>query len=291
MKRFLTALTALTALFSTEVNAFQTPITNYKVLLTVGMDEFLPSAPVAAGPQGYAGFQQILGWSENRIAKFRSEAINWYRDRFGIDFTGLTADPVSKITFFPNAVAPTALLIPITFVGNYRVLNSNNKHFKTNAPINAFEYIISFTPGIVGTNYGGTYGASASTPPIAINPTDTVDFANYLVIGTQNGKKQRVNLLGRSYYPNRVEPVTDLPPRITAEWIQMYTRDFGGKHGTSGAGWLSVAIPSAPNGQGLWPTFVRGTWSFEPATTVLTDLDVSSDDSFEASYDRIFGTK
>lgn len=291
MKRLFTALTVAAALFSTEVHAFVTPITNYKVLLTVGMDEFLPSAPVAAGPQGYAGFQQILGWSDNRIERFRAQAIEWYRDRFGIDFTGLTADPVTKITFFPNAIAPQALLIPITFVGNYRVLSSNNKHFKINAPINAFEYIIAFTPLIAGTNYGGTYGASASSGPIAINPTDTVDFANYLVIGNENGKKKRVNLLGRSFYPNRVEPVTDLPPRIIGEWIQMFTRDFGGKHGTSGAGWLSVAVPNAPNAQGLWPTFVRGTWSFEPATTVLTDLDVTADSSFEQAFDRIFNTK
>jgi|GEM_PF-3480555 len=279
MKKFLLALSAATLFLTTQASAFETKITNYKVLLTVGMDEFLPTAPVQAGPAGYQGFQQILGWSDKKIAKFRNQAIKYYKHRFGIDFTGLEADPVSKITFFPNATSPVALLIPVTFVGNYRVLDSNNDNFPINSPLNAFEYIITFTPGIVGTNWGGTYGASAANPPIPILSTDSLDFANYRITTKRHGKTRHIDLLGRSYYPNHQEPVTDLPPRLT-EVIQMFTHDFGGKHGACGAGFLNVAIPSAPNSDGLWPTFVRGTFSFEPASTVLTDLCVSGDDEF-----------
>lgn len=279
MKRLFAMITALVALCSTPAEAaFYPPLTDYKVLLTVGLDEFLPVNPVQAGPDGYNGFVNILGWSESKIARFRREAIRYYRDRFGIDFTGLTADPVSKITFYPNAIAPQALLIPITFTPNYRVLASNTKHIPVKSPVNAFEYIISFTPGIVGTNWGGSYGASSAVGPIAINPTDTLDFANYRITAKRKGHKTKhYDLLGRSYYPNRIEPVTDTPARIY-EVIQMYTRDFGGKHGACGAGFLNVAIPSVPDPEGLYPTFVRGTWSFGPASTVLSDLCVTGDD-------------
>lgn len=272
MRRLITALGVFAALCFTQTSAFaSSDLTDYKVLLTVGMDEVLPESPVVGGPEAYAEWQSTFGTSKTEQA--RSAAIAWYQERFGIDFTPGFYDPVTRITFLPNQAAPVALLIPISFEGNYRVLDSNTKHIPEGSKIHAFEWIVSFTPGIVGTNYGGTYAASLTTPPEPINPSDTFDYGVYRIHAKPKHKKHvHYNLFVRNFYPNRVEPVTDYPPR-SIEWVQLFTKDFGPKGGCPGAGFLHLGVPLGPDASGNFPTFVRGTWTFHPGSTVLENLN------------------
>ena len=273
MKRFLMTLTAIAAICTTQVEA---KLTNYKVLLTVGQDEFLDQNPISTGATAYQDFQDILDWSSADVEELRAQAIAYYADRFGIDFSTGFYDTTSRFTFLPGNPAvtpPTAILLPISFKSKYRVLDSNVKQIPEGTSITALEYVVSFQPLIAGTNYGGTYAASSAVGPIPINPTDTFDYGVYhLIARPKHHKKKKYNIFVRNWYPNRVEPVTDLPPRVV-ETVQLVTKDFGDKDGYPGAGFLHVGTPTAANGAGKWPTFTRGTWSFGPGSLVESNLN------------------
>jgi hypothetical protein len=235
--------------------------TVYDLLLTIGQDDFLPSSPTAVSTSGFTDF---LGWDDATIATFRQSAINWFIERFGIDFSAGIYDPTSGITSISYAI-----LIPIAFSGNYRVYESNNKLIPTGrgdtpSYVRSAEWVVIFT-NVTTQTYGGTYGAE-TTSVQHIDPTDTVDFAAYRInVPHVKNKPHYYDFYSRSYFPNKVAPTNLYPARIS-ETFQLYSPDFG-----SGAGFLNVANPSTANAQGLWPTFVRGTFSFPIFT--LTDLD------------------
>jgi hypothetical protein len=246
---------------------FQTPINQYNVLLTLGMDEFLPTSPVTPGVDG---FKNILDWDDATIERFRQSVISYYNTRFGIDFSTGIYDPATGITTLPYA-----FLLPLTFGGDYRLLSSNYNKLSVNPDnppfVRALEYVCLFTfdESTESHFYGGTY-ASVFLTPIPVRASDSLDYGVYHIVETKKCKQRKTyDIFARSYFPNHVEynsQAVIYPYRIS-ETVQLYSAKFG-----SGVGFLNVANPSTPNSVGLFPVFIRGTFSF-PGSFVLPDLN------------------
>lgn len=221
----------------------------YDLLLTVGMDEVLDQSAVEFGA---AGFNTYLGWDQGTVDTFRASAIEWFKTRFGIDFTNGYYDIPSGTVSIPGAT-----LVPLSFSGKYRVLSSNNpliRDFNPNNPaqVRLAEYVAVFsTP----PTYSGSYVAEGSHPNGEI--TDTLAFGCYRV-SNKFGPivTTHYDFFMRSYYPNKTDPASVYPARST-ERFQMYSELFGPGFGT-----LTVAVPTSPNAQGKFPTFTRASWSF-----------------------------
>lgn len=231
----------------------------YNLLLTVGMDEVLDQSAVEYGP---TGFTTYLGWNQATIDTFRASAIQWFNDRFGIDFSGGFYDPTSGTVSITGAI-----LVPLAFSGKYRVLSSNSPLIRDANPNNPAivrlaEYVCVFTSA---PTYGGTYVAQGSSSAGAV--TDTLAFGCYRVTN-KNGPVSGTyyDFFMRSYYPNKTDPASVYPAR-SSERFQMYSEVFG-----PGFGILNVAVPTTPNLAGKYPTFTRASWGFP--TFVVDDWNL-----------------
>src|SRR5207244_935376 len=74
---------------------YQFPVTNgpvynnYKLLLTVGQDEDLPSPGYIIGDPALPYFTSIFGLTPSQIENLRLAAIAWFKERFGLDFSDM----------------------------------------------------------------------------------------------------------------------------------------------------------------------------------------------------------
>ena len=80
------------------------------MLLTVGQDEALDTAALTLFTT--SGFTDVLGWDNTKIDQFRQAAIDWYLERFGIDFSQGTYDPSNG-----SVVTDFGIMIPIRYQG------------------------------------------------------------------------------------------------------------------------------------------------------------------------------
>lgn len=235
---------------------------NYNVndlILTVGMDEVLNQSAVEYGPSGFGTY---LGWNQATIDTFRASAIEWFDTRFGIDFSSGYYDPASGTVSITGAI-----LVPLSFSGNYRVLLSSSpliRDFNPQNPaqVRLAEYVCVFT---APPTYGGTYVAEGSSSSGQI--TDTLAFGCYRVSNKLGPiTTSHYDFFMRSYYPNKTDPASVYPAR-SSERFQMYSEIFG-----PGFGILNVAVPTSPNVDGKYPTYTRATWSFP--TFVIEDWNL-----------------
>ncbi len=228
-------------------------LNRYKLLVTVGMDELLDESALSFGIQI---FDTLPGWDAERIEQFRQAAISWHYERFGVDFRTAPYDPSTG--FSDNGYAT---LVPLQFNGTYRILESNDHRIPVGTRINITEFVVQFHPD-VSMNYGGTYGASATTP-IAISPSDSLPYGVYTVFTSERHPKE---FFMRGFFPDKTEPVNLYPSR-SFERFQMFSENYG-----PGFGILNVAVPGVPNSSGKWPTYVKAQWSF-PGSFVIPDYN------------------
>lgn len=204
-----------------EAPPFVSPLNNYRLLLIIGQDEFLPSSALNVTLDGFTA----LGWNAGTIETFRQSAISWFNTRFGVDFSAGLYDPTTGITTISYAT-----MIPVSFGGNYRVLASNYEKIPATpvyAPphVTADEFVVIFNSAAAGKFYTGTF---ANAGPVAIDPTDTLDFGIYRIYVTKkhNKVKRTYDFYSRVFYPNKSQPINAYPGRVN-ETFQLFSPDFG----------------------------------------------------------------
>lgn len=227
----------------------QSQYNNYKLLLTVGLDDALDQNPVVFGSQG---FTDIFGWNQSQIDAFRNAAIQWNLERFGLDFTQGYYDAASG-----TVSTEFGTLAPLSFISEYRVLSSNNFNILPTTPITPSkiqlaEYVVFFNGTPV--NWGGTYAGAA---PFAVSPTDTTSFTAYKISLNNSGTRNELIFM-RTYYPTEAAPFASTPlPFRLQQRSQLYSPKYG-----AGFMVMSSAIPLEANADGKFPSYVRASWSF-----------------------------
>lgn len=241
----------------TASNFFSGPLhnlNNYNLLLTLGMDEELDQSAIQFGTGGFTE----LGWDQAKIDQFRAAAIDWFKERFGIDFTNGYYDA-------PSGTVSTdiAIMVPVSYGGTMRVLSSNSLKilpysFLTPTVDRAAIYVVVFTgaPFI----YGGTY---ANGQVIEGDPTEGLNYSVHRIYLNKSESRHETFFL-RNYYPtpNEPTPATPYPPRV-AEKMQIFSPTFGPGFCNSNS-----AVPSVPNEEGKYPTHIRASWSFPGSFTI-----------------------
>lgn len=221
----------------------------YDLLLTVGIDQVLENSPFKLTEEG---FNTYFGWDQTQIDAFRQSAVEWFSERFGIDFSQGYYDQQTG-TISTNV----ATLFPVTFTAEYPVLSSNSLTIIPFTPLTPsrvliVKYIVSFNDSLFV--YGGTY---ANGEIIEGKSTDLLAFGCYKILKNHSGSKSDLVFL-RSYYPTQAEPIdsTPLPPR-RVERLQLFSEKYG-----SGFAFTSLATSVSPDEEGKYPTFSRESWSF-----------------------------
>lgn len=234
-------------------------VNKYDLMLTVGMDELLDESAVTYGPQGFAN---VFGMDQIQVDAYRNAAIQWFLERFGIDFTNGYYDPGSG-----TVSTSIATLAPLTCAGKYRVLASNNFSILpysvlTPTKVETVEFVAFFNG--VPFNYGGTY---ANGGLVEGRFTDTLSYAMYKVSRNKSGSNHEVFFM-RSYYPGVNEsPITTPAPVRSVGRVQLYSTKFGPGFCT-----LSNGLPLTPDANGKWPSYIHGSWTF-PASFEIPDMN------------------
>lgn len=225
------------------------PVNHFDLVLTVGMDELFDQSPLT---YGLDGFTSILGWNQSQIDTFRNEAVQWFLERFGIDFTNGYYDAASG-----TISTPIATLAPLSLRGKNRVLASNNLDvlpysLLTPTRVEVVEYVAFFNG--VPFNYTGTVAGGATMPG---NFTETLSYCVYKISKNFSGSNKEIVFM-RSFYPTRVEPLESTPaPARTLVKAQLFSPKYG-----SGFCVINSAIPLSPDANNKWPVSVRAVWTF-----------------------------
>lgn len=215
--------------------------------ITVGIDENLTSP----GPKfEVTGFKKSLGWSDAQINEFYKKVEEYFTVRFGIDFTSSSYDESTHMT-----IGNSFIMLPVTFGNSYAVILSNSDELPANIAgvpsyIRVAEFVLAFNENATGKFYGGTYSPSETIP---IDATDTLSFGCYQVFVADG---RTFDIYMRSLYPNKVVKTENRASPVSVI-LQLHSEQFG-----EGTGFFTGTVSMTPNEENLFPTTLRGTWSF-----------------------------
>lgn len=235
-------------------------LNKFDLLMVLGQDEELSNPPIQLFTT--SGFKNMLGWGDAKITTFREAAIDWFNERFGIDFSNGFYDPNTE-----SIVTDFGIMLPYYYQGYFRVLLSNNLKILpytalTPSSVGQAEYVVIF---FTAPLYSGTYANGG--PAITGNVTDALTYGCSRIFLNYSGSKH-YSVFDRSYYPIEAVPnITD--PRRQVDRYQLYSPEFG-----SGYSFVSSAADSIPNTNGKFGTNALATWCFPGShLDILTDYN------------------
>ncbi len=203
-----------------------TPLNHYKLLLHIGQDDQVPVDRAIVFSTD--GFSSVLGWDDAQVTAFREAAIQWFIERFGIDFSNGTLDPVSgRIT------TNFGIMLPYTYQGYNRVLASNNLQIPAYTPltpssVSLVQYSVAFfsTP-----TYTGTYAENVPGGAIVGNQSDDISYGCWKIFLNYQGTKTQT-FFSRTYYPSIITEDNANPSR-NLDRYQLYSEEFGPGYATT----------------------------------------------------------
>jgi len=145
------------------------------------------------------------------------------------------------------------IILPVTFGGSYAVLNSNSEQIPVEVNgirtlVQIAEYVLVFNDHAAGRYYGGSYSPEGVKP---VDPTHTISFGMYrLVLG--DGRHFDISM--QSKVPNRI---ISKETGLVLVRLRLYSKEFG-----KGSGEFEASMQFTPNAEGLYKTFVKGSWNF-----------------------------
>lgn len=221
----------------------------YHLHLCVGTEVRLSASPLKLD---FSGFTEHLRWDDAKIEAFRQDAVEYFKARFGVDFSRGEYDPRTKVT-----TTAVATLTPVTLdpACEYRVLSSNHPAIaadeKDPSPVRIAEFVVFFhgDPSELPTR------GTCDTPLVR---SDTLSFACYRILVPQGGTSEyrAYDFFMRSLYPGRSERGNTKNPRLLVPF-QVSSEVFG-----AGEGDLLVRMPMQPNEGELYSVFIAATWRF-----------------------------
>lgn len=223
-----------------------TPLNHFDLILTLGQDEALSTPAITLFTT--SGYTDIFGWDSAKITAFREAAVEWYIERFGIDFSDGEFDPETG-----TILTDFGIMIPYRYQGDFRVLASTSKLIPPYTPdtpssVGFCNYsAFFFSPPVYHGTYGGVGGVQG-------NATDAISFGAYRIFTNCKGTKF-FTIFGRSHYPESAVP--NVSGNRNMNRFQLFSPDFG-----PGFADINSAILTVPNGEGLFPTDVINTMVF-----------------------------
>jgi hypothetical protein len=203
-----------------------TPLNHYNLLLHIGQDDQVPVG--RAIDFSTAGFSTILGWDDAQVTTFREAAIQWFIERFGIDFSTGTFDPVSgRIT------TDFGIMLPYTYQGYNRVLGSNNELIPAYTPITPSSVtLVQYSVAFFSTpTYTGTYAANVPGGAIIGNQSDNISYGCWRIFLNYRGTKTQT-FFSRTYYPSIITEDNANPTR-NLDRYQLCSSVFGPGYATT----------------------------------------------------------
>lgn len=230
-----------------------TPLNYYDLLLHLGQDEQVPAErAIQFSP---AGFTSVLDWDDTQITDFRQAAVQWFNDRFGIDFSGGIFDPVSG-----TITTDFGIMIPYTYQGYYRVLASSDIHIPAYTPITPSSVsLVQYAAIFFGTpTYRGTYAANVPGGAIVGNQSDALDYGVFKIFLNYRGTKSQL-FFARSYYPSIITEDNANPTR-NLDRYQLHSPIYGPGYGTADSAFGFGEIVDGKIG-----TYAHSMWRFPGA--------------------------
>lgn len=211
----------------------------------VGINKYLSHAGPKFEPTGFETFFKL---NPQETEQFRQKALDYYKERFGIDELLNTVDPKTGIS------NPDFMILPVTF-GEPSYTISKSRLEKIPAEINGIptriqiaEFVLVFNPTVEGKNYGGTYGKKP------IEPTDNISYGRYRIL---LGDGRHYDVFMESKVPNKSLSKEN---HVLVK-LNLRSQELGLGKGSFLAHMKFAKEEDGPN-QGLFKTYVDGKWYF-----------------------------
>ena len=123
---------------------------------------------------GQSFLRDVMNFVDSQVQGFRRDAESFFRDTYGLDFTGVTADQNNMKSI------PGVQLIPFRFspaAHMFALFHRNTGELTNNNQVRDGGFFAMITgPGV---SYGGTYGGSAGKPA---SPGEFAVFGYYNIV-------------------------------------------------------------------------------------------------------------
>lgn len=184
------------------------PSRTFDQLLLFLSDNYLPTPRIedlARLDPNFSFLREIMGFSPAQINHFRADAEAFFRNRFGLDFIGIPADP-NNVKVIPGV----AMLMPMRFASeaHYRVVHrSGSGELQEYPEVRDGGLVVVTLSG--GWDYTGEYGGAGGIPAA---PGEMLLFGFYNIPGLGDGSHP-----GRGKGPLVISYHSDAPMRTTVD--------------------------------------------------------------------------
>ena len=226
-----------------EVLSQACPSEPFTAVFTASLDQTLDSPEIAKDDPELTFFKTIMQFRDAAIQHIADDAIQFFNDRFGVDFSDSTPNQQNE-RFFENAK-----MSPFIVVSNDFIVTVNNWFQSGNIhsacyPIRVGGFRVTFS---AEQTLHGSYGGATG------KPAGVTNGLLYGFFSIEVCKQSPIIIQLQSATPFRIEPIDGIGIFNT----EAYNRVLG--HGRSQG--VSIAIPD-PDEPGRFRVTLRNTFTF-----------------------------